>query len=174
MDKSPSRVGDEHTERRFWPRAAKVSVRVAGVALALSGCGAGSTGALPPDSEPQAVATSQSSSPETSHEQEPTPGSWSIDFSTMPDGAPLEEYIKVETFGQVPEWNGEDGAYVKENVYVENGALVVAAKKERVTVEGSNGPTIYEYTAGRFDTRDKLLMGLGTLTMEIEFDQPVP
>lgn len=99
-----------------------------------------------------------------------TEPSLDIDFSRYDDGPIPEDLFRIQTernYDWMPEWNNEQQEYTgeRENVRIENGALILQAHKERL-----NGQ---EYTSGKIDTKGIWEFQYGKLEISAKFPSGV-
>jgi beta-glucanase (GH16 family) len=103
------------------------------------------------------------SKPENSSRPKPfaVQPAWTADFSQQTDGRPDKDTWNISTI-DTPIYNQEQQIYTDrpDNVRVENGALVIDAKKENLA--GRN------YTSARLDTKDKQSFKYGKIEATVK------
>jgi len=86
---------------------------------------------------------------------------WEQDFQRMPDGKPDSRYWSVDTGNVIPSYNQQAETLTNrpENVRIENGLLIIEARKEHL-----NGR---DYTSAHINTQGKFSFQYGKLEVDL-------
>lgn len=98
---------------------------------------------------------------------------WNQDFSTLPDG-PLDSATwHYELNPEVPGYNDELQAYTDnpDNVRVENGKLLIEARRENYVYPDDPKRQEYAFTSGRIDTRNSLAFEYGKFEVTMKLPE---
>jgi beta-glucanase (GH16 family) len=94
---------------------------------------------------------------------------WQVDFSKYASGGFNVAGWHHDNDPEVPGYNDEAQAYTNNslnNIFIENGKLVIAARKQQYTYPGTS--KTYSYTSARIDTRNSFSFEYGKLEARIK------
>lgn len=107
--------------------------------------------------------------------------SWELNFSKLPNGPVDSSQLAANLNPDVPGWNDEQQAYTDRpaNIRIENGQLIIEARRENYTYPNDNQGRTFAWTSGRLETYDsnngeQLPHGLTFTYGKVEADIMVP
>lgn len=158
-----------HSFREMQPRitgrALVTSLGVAGLLALTAACGSADNSSIHPETVDSGI--SGTTVPADPNNQVANPeladGTWTQDFSKLPDGPLPGGTWRYDLDPLVPTYNNEQQAYTnsQRNVYIQDGLLVIRAIRETGTYDGTS--VTYPFTSGRIDTLNSFGFQYGKL-----------
>jgi beta-glucanase (GH16 family) len=97
--------------------------------------------------------------------------SWQEDFTRLPNGPFTSPAWHHDTDPETPGYNDESQAYTNndpKNIFIENGHLVIAARRTQYSYPNDPSGKTYQYTSARIDTRDSFTFEYGKVEARIK------